>query len=136
MTRVCALPHDGLRHPNALSGFATQHIWHVIRSIRPNVRYWPFSALRQTFIARVSRYFVDGFPWGRQSILRDSCGLCGCVEPLVATGDYTHGINQIECSTTLVVASGLFRTDPIEIPKHQSLARACYAWLRTDRLCV
>ena len=54
MTRSVRYRTTGFGIRTLRRGVATQHIWHVIRSIRPNVRYWPFSALRRC-LARVSR---------------------------------------------------------------------------------
>ena len=43
---LCATARTGFGIRTLRPGFATQHISHVIRSIRPNVRYWPHCAGR------------------------------------------------------------------------------------------
>lgn len=99
MTRVCALPHYWLRHPNASS--ERRHAAHLAcHTLNPSER--PVLAVlctTQTVMARVSRKFFGWVPVGTPvhpaGRLRTLWHTLRCVEQLVATGDYAHG-NKIK----------------------------------------
>lgn len=95
MTRVCALPHYWLRHPNASSG--RRHAAHLAcHTLNPSER--PVLAVlctTQTFIARVSRQFCGWVPVGTPV---HPAGLCGTTVKPAGRASYFKGL--IECSTT------------------------------------